>query len=793
MATSGDNLSTEWVIMSDLMQCMLCYTPVRDPRTLSACRHTFCFDCILQWWQQSAESDMTSVSCPTCRVSTTLPTEGISALSSDIKENRIGDMLRQCVVVVNKEMAGTGGCSAASTGTGVTSPPCDVCSLDAGGNIKTHSVAIRFCEDCRNHLCTSCSEKHASAAVFARHRVLELGEGGKASDILCSKHPGKSLQYLCNTCPSVVCSVCVTTQHGQGHDVKEIVNIVESNRGEIKKLLTCIDRMSEGIDSKDALIEEMVMKTKEVFWAVAKQIGDHADACRKEIEESENALLRFVEEKKSNSVKTIRDVGSRRRYKISDMEHLRAYGEKLVTSAAPLEFISNYEDLIIRLKTVLECQDKDWTLKIDGVGARFIVQQGLLSLGRLEDCMLDLEEKARRPRRRSRGPSSSKSRASKDLSQRKDHPVPQAPKVTLDMSDSNQGKRDEGDAKGGCVTTEKGVITGKQGPPEGATQKLDVSQPSGPGSHEEPTAATATEQRSETTENMKMNPITEEASVVQEKRQGPKLLWESRTSDIAEGEVSKPRDVCFLKSEEVVVLNDTCHDLVCFSPDGKERRVISNHFSSPMCVAGIEDGRAAVTDSQEECIKLISADGGTYHVWALDGIMASGFVIRRDGKWMVLDKINDSFGIFGEPGTVCEKKVQLSKHLLYTERYLACDSKGRLFVSGIEDTAVAVFDPDGHHLMDIGSSGSKGGYVSVPRGLYVDEHDNLVVADRHNHRVTLFSPDGLFIKHIVTCPFEKVIWPTGIDLHKTASGSLQMAVTGGDTVVQVYEFPNGAY
>lgn len=272
-----------------------------------------------------------------------------------------------------------------------------------------------------------------------------------------------------------------------------------------------------------------------------------------------------------------------------------------------------------------------------------------------------------------------------------------------------------------------------------------------------------------------------------EAREGPRLLWEANTGENAEAEPSKPRDVSFMSNGDVYVLNDSHHNLLRYMADGNTTEVISSDFTSPMCVVVAEAGQVAVSDSQEHCIKIFSADGAVSCVWDMGNIMASGVAITESGKWLVLDQIGDVFGIFTEPGAKCSKHVTLTKHLLYTERYIACDSKGRIFVSGSEDTAVAVFDPEGNHLMDIGGPGSHGGYVSVPRGLYVDSHDNLIVADRHNHRVSMFSPDGRFIRHVITCPYDKVVWPTGIDFLMSETEGSKMAVTISDSMVQIYD------
>ena len=874
MATEAGNQSTEWVMMSDLVQCKLCFNTVKNPRVLSGCKHMFCMDCLWQWWQESCDSDMAMVVCPTCRDPCSLPTEGVSALQGDAKASRMGEMLKQCVVVVSKDQPDT--CSASATATGPTTsiPPCDVCSLDTEREEgASPGMAIKFCEDCQNHLCVACSAKHDGTSVFSRHKVRELGKVKGNAEILCSKHPGKPLRYYCNTCPSVSCSVCVTTQHSQGHSVSEIHEMVEAKKMEINHLMDEVQRMSQGLDNRDAITEELVMRTKEAFWAVGKQVSDYADHCRKEIEEVESHLLEEIESKKALAIQRTREEGRKRNYSIIDLETLQSYGHRLLTSATSLEFVSNCTELEERMKTVLQFRDKATALKIKGLGLKFMPQPGLLSLGRLEDVrpsvpkpLVDKSQAKRPPevemvssppqKASQEEPKEKPEEIRKERSSlqivveppdqhRKESEDKMVQSKTRSSSSSfveppGQYRRESEDKRLQSKTrssssslveppgqyrreSEDNRVQSKARSSSSSLEDQRLMAHSGQPRHRQHERRSSghekkhSERRSHSQADRSRrnadrarrhsgayDPVPEERTkrstlsalamstgdlLAFREEEGAKFLWEAKTMDTEE-EITRPRDVGFLPSGEVFVLNDHFHNLVHFSPDGKTNRVISNDFTSPMCVVVTKEGHPAVTDSQDHCIKLFSSEGTSYSVWKLENLTPSGAVITRSGSWLVLDKIDDCFGVFSGPGASCKRTVPLGKHLLYTERYIACDSKGRIFVSGSEDTAVAVFDPDGNHIMDMGGAGSKGGYVSVPRGLYVDSRDNLVVADRHNHRVSMFSPDGRFIRHLVTCPYEKVVWPTGIDFTSDLHGETRMAVTISDNIVQVYDVTN---
>jgi DNA-binding beta-propeller fold protein YncE len=58
---------------------------------------------------------------------------------------------------------------------------------------------------------------------------------------------------------------------------------------------------------------------------------------------------------------------------------------------------------------------------------------------------------------------------------------------------------------------------------------------------------------------------------------------------------------------------------------------------------------------------------------------------------------------------------------------------------------ISVFDRNGKFLRTIGKTGSGPGEFRTPHALEFDSHGRLVVADRHNHRIQILTPEGKFI------------------------------------------------
>lgn len=76
----------------------------------------------------------------------------------------------------------------------------------------------------------------------------------------------------------------------------------------------------------------------------------------------------------------------------------------------------------------------------------------------------------------------------------------------------------------------------------------------------------------------------------------------------------------------------------------------------------------------------------------------------------------------------------------------AVASDGEIYVSdGYGNTAVHRFSAAGEHLQTWGETGSGPGELLMPHSIWIDQQDRVLVADRENNRVQLFSRDGAYL------------------------------------------------
>lgn len=76
---------------------------------------------------------------------------------------------------------------------------------------------------------------------------------------------------------------------------------------------------------------------------------------------------------------------------------------------------------------------------------------------------------------------------------------------------------------------------------------------------------------------------------------------------------------------------------------------------------------------------------------------------------------------------------------------LATDQAGRLYVADEDAHQISVFDPDGTYVRRWGAHGSGPGQLDRPAGLRVDNDGCLWVSDSVNARLQRFTPDGTFL------------------------------------------------
>lgn len=76
---------------------------------------------------------------------------------------------------------------------------------------------------------------------------------------------------------------------------------------------------------------------------------------------------------------------------------------------------------------------------------------------------------------------------------------------------------------------------------------------------------------------------------------------------------------------------------------------------------------------------------------------------------------------------------------------VCCTKDGNVVVADRSNNRIQIFSRQGHFLYKFGSAGSRNGQFDRPAGVTCDCHGRIIVADKDNHRVQIFQADGTFV------------------------------------------------
>jgi DNA-binding beta-propeller fold protein YncE len=129
---------------------------------------------------------------------------------------------------------------------------------------------------------------------------------------------------------------------------------------------------------------------------------------------------------------------------------------------------------------------------------------------------------------------------------------------------------------------------------------------------------------------------------------------------------------------------------------------------------------------------IIGPDGS---VWLVDDAGHAIYQYSPEGKLLLT---------LGTPGQGAPAQ---SNTPFNQPTHLAIDPRtGDLYITdGYGNSCVHKFDPAGRHLGSWGAGGSNPGEFNIPHCVIVDPARTVFVADRENHRIQRFTPDGTYL------------------------------------------------
>ena len=222
--------------------CQYCSNTYQDPRILS-CLHSYCVQCITKLHVE----DTTSIICPTCNHSTTLPDGSVTSLPRNI---RLSEVTKRHTVL--------------SKVTATSPPQCDSCD----------ETSIAYCTECDDLLCNMCLDAHQRLRSSRLHTSFTLKEARNMSQdtiikmlpssssflsCTCQYHNNQKLDLYCEQCTIPVCVTCSGIYH-KDHPVHHMSQQIIQNKEGIQQNLIEFQLARENL--KKVMIAGKEMKEK---------------------------------------------------------------------------------------------------------------------------------------------------------------------------------------------------------------------------------------------------------------------------------------------------------------------------------------------------------------------------------------------------------------------------------------------------------------------------------------------------------------------------------------------------
>ena len=222
-----------------------------------------------------------------------------------------------------------------------------------------------------------------------------------------------------------------------------------------------------------------------------------------------------------------------------------------------------------------------------------------------------------------------------------------------------------------------------------------------------------------------------------------------------------PWDVAVGKGEEFIAVTVTGeHCIALFNKEGQRVRTIGSKgkedgcFTNPRGIAITDNNHIIVSDYERiqklnlsgHCVRSLCGQGSG----PLQFADPKGIAIHsQTGKILVADSNNHRIQVLNADLTFSHSFGKEGKNdgQLQFPWDVTCDNNGDVYVVDNENHAIQKFSLDGKFLLKFGSKGDEPGKLSWPSGITVDTQNLIYITD-DNHAISIFKPDGTFVRRI---------------------------------------------
>ncbi|MBE0505039.1 MAG: hypothetical protein IBX46_13050 [Desulfuromonadales bacterium] len=169
-------------------------------------------------------------------------------------------------------------------------------------------------------------------------------------------------------------------------------------------------------------------------------------------------------------------------------------------------------------------------------------------------------------------------------------------------------------------------------------------------------------------------------------------------------------------------------------------------FKSPYGIVSDRQGRIYIADAHDANLRVYDLKARTIEYYSEDPIFSrpAGLAIDAADNLYVVDSELKAVLVFDKNRQPI-RSIGVAKEL-QSPAYIAIDaSRARIYVSDPRANKIVIYDRFGKKAGEIGAT--DGGYVfSSPQGMAIDKSGQLYVAELLGARISVFAPDGTFLR-----------------------------------------------